>query len=353
MYRSHGSDRAEIRGASSLSKAACAPKILGEFMAERFKPKYIMWHDSDFYSSPRVARTLDWLERHLYRALCIQAMFCNTRPYLPPADSELALLADCPVDIWMQHKENVLSMFVEYTGDEGEVLGWSHRRILEDWKKYEKSQKQYKKLSRAGVDARRNSTVTARSQGGDRKMTNRTDTEQNTTPQNITKTTTTTGGEEVSDTDTQKQKRASVGARSQTVVAPPPSSDDLDGLAGQGSAQVEHGGGSEGDARLLVSQWREYSEGKLWHEARALGERSTKDESIMHTLILAYGSQRVERVMHWMLGKSTYWGRTGLGALRGIEGFSHGFDEIAKQFDKYMETARERKSGKQTFREAM
>jgi hypothetical protein len=107
-------------------------------------------------------------------------------------------------------------------------------------------------------------------------------------------------------------------------------------------------------AALLVSQWREYSEGGLWHERRALGERGTKDESVMHTLVLSYGSQRVERVMHWMLGKSTYWGRVGAGALKGIEGFSHAFDEIAKQFDKYMQTAQERKrGGKQTFREAM
>ena len=326
-------------------------------MAEKFKPKYIMWHDSDFYSSPRVARRLDWLERHLYRALCIQAMFCNSRPYLPSADSELALLADCPVESWIDHKENVLSMFVEYTGEEGEVLGWSHTRILEDWKKYEKSQRQYKKLSKAGVEARSNRMVAVRSQRSDRRVTNRTDTEQNATPQNTTGKKTTTGDGETPDTDTQNQEtknnvRRGAGPGAQAaVVVPPPSSDDLDGLD---SDRANHERGSEGDAALLVSQWREYSEGGLWHERRALGERSTKDESVMHTLVLSYGSQRVERVMHWMLGKSTYWGRVGAGALKGIEGFSHAFDEIAKQFVKYMQTAQERKrSGKQTFREAM
>jgi hypothetical protein len=299
-------------------------------MAEKFKPKYIMWHDSDFYSSPRVSRRLDWLDRHLYRALCIQAMFCDSRPYLPSADSELALLADCPIETWVEHKENVLSMFVEYTGDEGEVLGWSHKRILGDWKKYEKSQKQFKKLSKAGVDARR----TARSQDGHRTATNRTDTEQNTTETQQNTTSNRTLQRPNSDRNSTGRVRAQEKPATTSL-----SDGGLDGdLDGAGSDGLEHDREESGyNAPDLVAYFYEHM------PTLKLGVRASSDLQTMTELVCEYGGRAVGLAMEWAFFKSDYWAKPGKGALAGVYGFAKAFSLILEQRQRWAETALKRK----------
>lgn len=116
---------------------------------DKIVPKFINYYRDNFQGSLRVNRRLDWLQRHIYKALCLEACFCATRPYLPDDDAELAILADVPDEVWMKNRDAVLKMFTKT--DEG----YTHPRILSEWEKASASYGRMAELSKLGVEARR------------------------------------------------------------------------------------------------------------------------------------------------------------------------------------------------------
>lgn len=110
-------------------------------MADRTLPKYIAYRHELFLSSLKFQRGLSYMQRHMYRALCLEAPFCNTRPYLPTDDAALMLLADVPEEVWKVNKDAVLGMFTLTDN------GYEHHRITEE---YEKTVAAYEAKSRAG-----------------------------------------------------------------------------------------------------------------------------------------------------------------------------------------------------------
>ena len=73
-------------------------------------PEYIRFYRDRFMGSNRVNRRLNWLQRHIYLSLCLEAYFCETRPYLPIDDAGLALLADVPNDVWLEQDRRLVDV---------------------------------------------------------------------------------------------------------------------------------------------------------------------------------------------------------------------------------------------------
>jgi len=124
-------------------------------IACKFKPKFIAYHNDGFATSIRVNRRLTWQQRHIYKMLCLEAAFCDTRPYLPTDDTELATLADVPDEVWTANRDAVLKMFTPCTIDGVEFL--SHPRITEEYEKSVAGYERMRKLSQAGNNSRHGS----------------------------------------------------------------------------------------------------------------------------------------------------------------------------------------------------
>lgn len=113
-------------------------------MSDKIMPKHIAYHRDNFMGSARVNRRLDWLQRHIYRQLCLEACFCETRPYLPTDDDALALLADVPDDVWLHNRAAVLAMFTK--SDDG----YTHPRILSEWERVSRAFEQRRDAAKRG-----------------------------------------------------------------------------------------------------------------------------------------------------------------------------------------------------------
>jgi uncharacterized protein YdaU (DUF1376 family) len=81
---------------------------------------------------------------HIYRMLCLEAPFCETRPYLPDDDAQIAFIADVPDEVWAENKDAVLKMF------EKTDSGYTHHRIIEEYEKACDKYVRMQKLSQAG-----------------------------------------------------------------------------------------------------------------------------------------------------------------------------------------------------------
>ncbi len=113
-------------------------------MPDKILPKFVAYYQQDFAASARMNRNLDWLQRHIYRTLCLEAPFCETRPYLPHDEAELAFLADVPEEVWAKNRDAVLRMFRNTT------LGYTHPRIEREYEKAAAAITQRKKAGRLG-----------------------------------------------------------------------------------------------------------------------------------------------------------------------------------------------------------
>lgn len=111
---------------------------------ENYKPKYMCWWEEDFWTDRSVVM-MPWQARHFYRALLQAALFCATRPYLPIDDTQLAILADAPIEDWQKFKSAVLHKFTKVTIEGVEL--WSHHRLMQDWTKLKS---EHDKFSEAG-----------------------------------------------------------------------------------------------------------------------------------------------------------------------------------------------------------
>lgn len=101
-------------------------------MPKPITPKFIPWSELDFWNDPVVVQAMNWMQRHLYRALLLKAHVCATRPYLPDDDNQLWLLADAgSLKNWMDNKEPILQKFTRDVIEGVPVL--CHKRVLEDW----------------------------------------------------------------------------------------------------------------------------------------------------------------------------------------------------------------------------
>ncbi|MFZ0731766.1 MAG: hypothetical protein WAM79_05535 [Candidatus Sulfotelmatobacter sp.] len=99
---------------------------------QEYQPPYQFWHEADFWADECVSRGMNFMQRHLYRALLQAAFYCSTRPYLPIIDDELWILADAgTLDNWAQNKTAIMVKFQEIEVKGVKVL--SHKRLLRDW----------------------------------------------------------------------------------------------------------------------------------------------------------------------------------------------------------------------------
>ena len=124
---------------------------------DKIMPKHVAYHRDLFMGSARVNRRLDWLQRHIYLRLCLETCFCETRPYLPADDAELALLADVPDDVWLQNKTAVLAMFKKTD------TGYTHNRILSEWERVTTAYEQRREASTRGGQANKKRVEESRS----------------------------------------------------------------------------------------------------------------------------------------------------------------------------------------------
>lgn len=113
-------------------------------MTDKIMPKHVAYHRDLFMGSARVNRRLDWLQRHIYLRLCLEACFCETRPYLPTNDEELALLADVPESVWEENKAPVLAMFTKSND------GYTHPRIVSEWERVSNAFEQRRDAAKRG-----------------------------------------------------------------------------------------------------------------------------------------------------------------------------------------------------------
>jgi hypothetical protein len=118
---------------------------------QEYLPPYQFWVEKDFWADEHVSRGMNWMQRHLYRALLQVALTCSTRPYLPTSDDELWILADAgSKEHWVENKNQIMVKF-QLTKVKG-VEVWKHKRLMRDWiKLLEYSQKQSKR--RKGNDS--------------------------------------------------------------------------------------------------------------------------------------------------------------------------------------------------------
>ena len=117
--------------------------------AQKYQPKYIFWHELEFMGDQQVAVGMSNLQRHFYRALCIQGMFCSTRPYLPDDDNQLWVLADAgSLKVWQENRDAVLVKFQPV--EVGGVKVLAHKRLLRDWDLLLKDHNKKVKAGRAG-----------------------------------------------------------------------------------------------------------------------------------------------------------------------------------------------------------
>jgi len=116
---------------------------------QEYQPPYQFWHEQDFSSDEQVAYGMDWLQRHLYRALLQKAFICSTRPNLPTSDEQLWLLADAgSKERWLANKDAIMVKFQPITIDGIEL--WAHKRLLRDWGLLSNFSSKRAKAGRAG-----------------------------------------------------------------------------------------------------------------------------------------------------------------------------------------------------------
>jgi uncharacterized protein YdaU (DUF1376 family) len=129
-------------------------------MKETYEPNYIFWYEREFSNDIQVSRGMNWLQRHFYRALCIAAMYCSTRPYLPDDDDQLWLLADAESkDMWTANKGAVLVKFQRMTRNKVALL--SHKRLLRDWERMLEANRLRSDAGKASAESKRNKKLRA------------------------------------------------------------------------------------------------------------------------------------------------------------------------------------------------
>lgn len=111
------------------SRAAGGPsKVDAE--AAAYKPPYQPWYERDFRGDPYVC-DMNPVARMIYRSLLQRGWVTDNPPYLPNDPDALRFWADCPTDLWKEHKSSVLKMFK--VTEDGKWL--YNRRSLEEYRK--------------------------------------------------------------------------------------------------------------------------------------------------------------------------------------------------------------------------
>jgi uncharacterized protein YdaU (DUF1376 family) len=124
------------------------------------KPLYQPWNEEEFSSDVRVSRGMNWLQRHLYRALLQSMFYCSTRPYLPDNDGDLWLLADAEnLEMWRANKAPILALFEKVEIDGENLL--RNKRVLEDWNKLVEIRERMGELGQRSAAVRQGLTAPA------------------------------------------------------------------------------------------------------------------------------------------------------------------------------------------------
>jgi hypothetical protein len=302
------------------------------------EPKYVKWAEKDFMADESVEH-MDWLQKLLYRTLCIKAVFCSTRPLIPNDDDLLWKLAGArDKEMWLSNKEVVLSKWKLMRGKKY----FEHKRVTAEYNKT--------------VDFFERQAVKAR-KGGKAKAAHGQATGCPLKPE---------------ETDTENRLKQDKtdglqGSGNQESQKPQPSvgvSDDGQ-VSGSGSGSsgstMEHrnqppksalasfldGDGPQCDAADIYAAWKE-----VFPKLECYESHCPEDDSDIYTLIdqaVVNGGSTYEswvETIEW-LPKSDYWGREGDGAFRhGLRSFINAYRPIRGQFNKYQRTAEARKEAK-------
>jgi hypothetical protein len=148
-FRGSRMPQSKMNGRISMAdKKRTKTKRSAKLNGQEYMPPYQFWCEREFWADVHVSRGMNWMQRHLYRALIQAAFYCSTRPYLPTSDDELWILADAGTpENWLENKSAILIKFqlVKRKG----VEFWSHKRLIRDWiKLLEYSQKQSRRRQR-------------------------------------------------------------------------------------------------------------------------------------------------------------------------------------------------------------
>lgn len=134
------------------NKAKKKSRRSAKLNGQEYVPPYQFWVEREFWGDVYVSRGMNYMQRHLYRALLQAAFHCSTRPYLPTSDDELWILADAGTkENWLENKNAIMVKFqlVKVKGTDV----WSHKRLMRDWiKLLEYSEKQSKRRKKETVE---------------------------------------------------------------------------------------------------------------------------------------------------------------------------------------------------------
>jgi hypothetical protein len=119
---------------------------------QEYIPPYQFWREQEFWADEIVSRGMNWMQRHLYKALLQAAFYCSTRPYLPTSDDELWILADAGTrENWLENKSAIMAKFQPKKVKGVDV--WAHKRLMRDWiKLLEYSKKQSNSRKKDDLD---------------------------------------------------------------------------------------------------------------------------------------------------------------------------------------------------------
>lgn len=116
------------------------------------KPLYQPWNEDEFQSG-RPARSMNHIQKWMYRALLQSCFFCQTSPFIPDDDKVLWVLAGCgsPAE-WKENREAVLGDWFDPHPDNPGLI--SHHRVLKDWKRLTDYRDKMKEMGKKSAEAR-------------------------------------------------------------------------------------------------------------------------------------------------------------------------------------------------------
>ena len=120
-------------------------------MADK-KPFYQPWNEDEFQSGLPV-RSMNHVQKWMYKSLLQSSFFCHTSPYLPLNDKILWKLAGAGSEQeWVDNKDLVLDCF-DLKPDDPTFIG--HHRVIADWNRVIAYRKKMRKLGKRSAEAKR------------------------------------------------------------------------------------------------------------------------------------------------------------------------------------------------------
>lgn len=326
-------------------------------MTDSKKPtvSYLRWDEPAFWADRVVASRMTTHQRHLYRALLLAALWCDTRPDLPNNDNDLWLLADADdIKDWNLNKGHILSKFHEDEVDGVKVL--YNNRLRREWEVFVEAHEKW-----AGQAEAKKTKLSARAKkAADARWKNAKD------ASSIDPDATSTPGMPLKDT---LPKPNSEEHKTERDSNRKPTQSGANALGSGAAANASHSIG-ESDAgsgfgaqdraevdRLLgnppamtMTQQAEAKKKLCSLMDEIFPDNLATDPSDLAALMRRDNPQIVLDVITWGWEKSDYWFKQEKGKIKDVPGLSNAYGTMKLSYLSYWESARrrleERKKGK-------